>query len=76
MFLCLLPFELIEHIYMYCNIDTQLFFHKIFNYKSFRSNKLIINSDFKMILESIYKIRFIRYTFHYSLLNALNNRIQ
>jgi hypothetical protein len=68
-----LPFELIEYIYFYSDIDTQLLFHKIFEYHSFRAIKLNIDKQFLRVLENLVSIHCIRYNVRCQLRDLFRN---
>jgi hypothetical protein len=67
-----LPFEMIDSIYRYCNTDTQLLFHKIFGYKSFKACKLNIDKNFKKELEQIISIRYFKYIINCQIIKTIN----
>lgn len=48
-----LPFEIIQIIYNYSDIDTKQLFNKIYKHESFLHNKIIISYSDKMIFNQI-----------------------
>lgn len=53
------PLEIIQNIYNFLDIDTKLIFHKIYDHKTFRFQKIILyNKNIDVILKTkIFKIQ-------------------
>lgn len=49
----IIPFELIQMIYDFSDIDTKQSFHKIFNHQSFIHNKVYVSFSSKILLNQV-----------------------
>jgi hypothetical protein len=65
-----LPFELIQNIYDFSDIDSKLLLNKIYNHSSFIHPKLIISNDHFFILNNFLSLK---YT-HYICMESLKNK--
>jgi hypothetical protein len=57
-----IPFELIQIIYNYSDIDTKQSFNKIFNHTSFIHNKLLLPSSAEILLNQVISFKFTNYS--------------